>query len=61
MHPPKSIDRKIMMNSHNQRNIDEKPSQSSSVILKERCAELKITYHVVPGSSWGDLPVDLQK
>jgi hypothetical protein len=34
----------------------EKDGQSRS-----RCIDLKETYHVEPGSSWGTLPLELQK
>lgn len=30
-------------------------------LKQTRCAEWKDTYHVVPGASWGTLPVTLQK
>jgi hypothetical protein len=32
-----------------------------NVITRDRCREWMKTHHVVPGNSWGTLPVNLQK
>jgi hypothetical protein len=41
------------------------PPEDAQIVVedtfKTKCANLKVTYFVVPGSSWGSLTVDLQK
>jgi hypothetical protein len=40
------------------------PEDGQNVVedtFKTKCTNLKVTYFVVPGSSWGSLSVDLQK